>query len=212
MAFAGEAFADSVFVNCPFDSEYLPLLRAMLFALVRCGLSPRIATERADSGEVRYRKIVELQKACKFSIHDLSRMDEGGATRLARYNMPFELGLDFGLRESGVGPWCNKCCLVFDTESYRYQKALSDLAGHDIKAHANQPEKLVRQVRDWLVENGRSNVPYGSPLWEDFNIFYAALDANLRAKGLKDVDLDTMTVVDYLRYVAEFCEAASETP
>jgi hypothetical protein len=177
----------------------------MLFTLVRCGFVPRIATERANSGEARYAKIVELQKACKFSIHDLSRMDRGGKKKLARYNMPFELGLDLGLRESGVAPWREKCCLVLEKESYRYQKALSDIAGHDIKAHADEPEKLVRQVRDWLVENGRPGLPYGTPLWEDFNIFYAALDADLRAKGLEDIDLVGMTIVDYLRHVSEFC-------
>jgi len=198
-------FENSVFINCPFDSDYVPLLRAMLFTLVRCGLAPRIATERANSGEARYAKIVELQKACKFSIHDLSRMDQGGRKKLARYNMPFELGLDLGLRESGVAPWREKCCLVLEKESYRYQKALSDIAGHDIKAHADEPEKLVRQVRDWLVENGRPGLPYGTPLWEDFNIFYAALDADLRAKGLRDIDLVGMTVVDYLRHASEFC-------
>jgi hypothetical protein len=198
-------FETSVFINCPFDADYLQLLRAMLFALVRCGLSPRIATERADSGEVRYRKIVEMEKACKFSIHDLSRMDRGGGGELARYNMPFELGLDLGLRESGVTPWDEKRCLILDKERFRYQRALSDIAGHDIKAHADEPAKLVREVRDWLAQNGVARLPYGTPLWEDFNVFYAALDADLRAKGLKDADLVGMTVADYLGHVSEFC-------
>jgi hypothetical protein len=198
-------FETSVFINCPFDDDYALLLRAMLFTVVGCGFSPRIATERADSGEVRYRKIVELQKACRFSIHDLSRMDRGGKKQLARYNMPFELGLDFGLRESGAGPWQNKRCLVLDTDRYRYQRALSDLAGHDIKAHGDEPERLVRHVRDWLVENGLPGLPYGTSLWEDFNMFYAALDADLRAKGLKRTDLANMTAVEYLHQVTEYC-------
>lgn len=198
-------FETSVFINCPFDPDYVPLLRAMLFTVVRCSLLPRIAIERADSGEVRYRKIVELEKACRYSIHDLSRMDRGGKRKLARYNMPFELGLDLGLRESGVIPWCDKTCLVLEKESYRYQKALSDMAGHDIKAHGDEPEKLVRHVRDWLVENGRLGLPHGTPLWEDFNIFYAALDADLRSRGLKNADISGMTIVDYLHHVSEYC-------
>jgi hypothetical protein len=203
------AFETSVFINCPFDPDYLPLLRATLFTLVRCGLTPRIATERADSGEARYKKIVDLQKACRYSIHDLSRMDRGGEGELARYNMPFELGLDLGLRESGTAPFNDKRCLVLEKERYRYQKALSDLAGHDIKAHGDEPEKIVRHIRDWLVENGRTGLPYGTPLWEDFNIFYAAMDEDLRATGLKDADLAGMTVVDYLGYVSEHCAAAA---
>jgi hypothetical protein len=161
VAVAGATFETSVLVNCPFDSDYLLPIRAMLFTLVRCGLTPRIATERADSGEVRYRKIVELQKACKYSIHDLSRLDRGGKRKLARYNMPFELGLEFGLRESGVRPWCDKRC--------------------------------------------HSGLPYGTPLWKDFNFFFAALDADLRAGALVDVDLAGMTAVDYLRHVTEYC-------
>jgi hypothetical protein len=201
-------FETSVFINCPFDDDYAPLLQAMLFVLVRCGLTPRIATERADSGEVRYRKIVELQKACRFSIHDLSRMDRGGKKKLARYNMPFELGLDFGLRESGASPWQDKRCLVLDTDRYRYQRALSDLAGHDIKAHGDEPEKLVKQIRDWLVESDLNALPFGAPLWEDLNVFYAALDADLRRKGLNRVDMAGMTVVEYLHHVKGFCAQA----
>jgi len=209
MTSVSPSFESSVFINCPFDSAYVPLLRAMLFTVVRCGLTPRIATERADSGEVRYRKIVELQKACKYSIHDLSRMDSGGRRTLARYNMPFELGLDFGLRESGVAPWRDKRCLVLDTDRYRYQRALSDLAGHDIKAHGDEPEKLVRQTRDWLVESGMATLPHGALLWREFNLFYAALDADLRAKGLKRADLAAMTVVEYLHHVTGFCAGRS---
>jgi hypothetical protein len=68
-------FERNVFINCPFDKEYLPLLRAMLFTIVFCGFIPRIATERDDSGESRYNKIIDLIKESKYSIHDLSRVD-----------------------------------------------------------------------------------------------------------------------------------------
>ena len=113
------------------------------------------------------------------------------------------------LRESGVSPWRDKRCLVLDTDRYRYQRALSDLAGHDIKAHGDNPERLVRHVRDWLTENGVPSLPYGTSLWEDFNMFYAALDADLRVKGLKRADLTGMTVVEYLGYAKEYCPRLS---
>jgi len=84
----------SIFINCPFDPEYVPILRSVLFALIRVGLRPRIATERLVSNEHRLDKLMEMIPKCRFSIHDLSRLLplEG---KLARMNMPFELGIDW---------------------------------------------------------------------------------------------------------------------
>jgi hypothetical protein len=42
-----------VFLNCPFDDDYKTLLRALAFTVLDCGLVPRLASHRADSGEVR---------------------------------------------------------------------------------------------------------------------------------------------------------------
>ena len=44
---------NSVFINCPFDADYEPLLRVLLISVIRCGLHPRIARERLESGEPR---------------------------------------------------------------------------------------------------------------------------------------------------------------
>lgn len=46
-------YETSVFVNCPFDKDYIPLLRPLLFTILYLGLTPRIALERNDSGESR---------------------------------------------------------------------------------------------------------------------------------------------------------------
>jgi hypothetical protein len=54
------AFDDNVFMNCPYDAEYLPLLRPLVFAVLYAGLNPRLASERLNSGETRISKIVEL--------------------------------------------------------------------------------------------------------------------------------------------------------
>lgn len=66
------AFKDNVFINCPFDDEYLPLLRPLLFSVIYLGFTPRIALETLDSGAPRFEKIVSLVKQSKFAIHDLS--------------------------------------------------------------------------------------------------------------------------------------------
>ena len=66
--------ADNVFINCPFDNQYFPLLKALLFALIYIGKQPQIS-ETTDSGEARLHKIKELMLESKYSIHDLSRID-----------------------------------------------------------------------------------------------------------------------------------------
>lgn len=55
-----DAHPTNVFVNCPFDDEYFPLLRPLRFTIVFAGYHPRIATERSDSGENRLDKICGL--------------------------------------------------------------------------------------------------------------------------------------------------------
>lgn len=57
------SFQRNVFLNCPFDRENRPILQAILFCLVRFGLTPRIATERSDAGEPRVQSTPELLHA-----------------------------------------------------------------------------------------------------------------------------------------------------
>ena len=83
------AFASNVFVNCPFDDAYRPILRPILFCLLQLGMEPRIALDNADSGKPRFERIVDLVRASKFAIHDLSRMQASDAGELYRLNMPF---------------------------------------------------------------------------------------------------------------------------
>jgi hypothetical protein len=90
------AFDRNVFVNCPFDEAYLPLLRPILFVTLYLGLTPRIALENLDSGRPRIEKIIALIEQSKYAVHDLSRMQAERAGEYYRLNMPFELGLDLG--------------------------------------------------------------------------------------------------------------------
>lgn len=50
---AAENYNRSVFINCPFDETYAPLMRAIVFAVVNCGFFPRCALESADASEIR---------------------------------------------------------------------------------------------------------------------------------------------------------------
>ncbi len=104
----GDNFERNIFINCPFDSDYKPLLRALIFIILICGLEPRIALERDDCGEERIDKIKDLIKNSKYSIHDISRMEPLKKGDLPRFNLPFELGLDMGCRTYGEGKLATK--------------------------------------------------------------------------------------------------------
>lgn len=167
-------FNQCVFINCPFDDDYLPLLRVLIFTVIQCGFRPRIATESADSGEARIKKILSLICASKFSIHDISRMEALKSGDLPRFNMPFELGIDIGCREFGEA-FKTKKCLVLEKEKFRYQKVLSDLSGSDIKAHDGDPIRLVAAVRNWFAENDVRDLASPNKIWDAYNEFLVRL-------------------------------------
>src|SRR5688500_11733451 len=110
----GMRFQSNVFVNCPFDSEYLPLLRPLLFTIIYLGFTPRIALESLDSGSPRIEKIVSLIRDSQYAIHDLSRIKAKKTDELFRLNMPFELGVDVGCRLFKRGKWSRKRCLILE--------------------------------------------------------------------------------------------------
>jgi hypothetical protein len=168
-------FETAVFVNCPFDAAYEPILHAVLFCIVSAGLTPRIATERADSGETRIEKIRELIEASKFSIHDLSRCQAEKSGEHYRLNMPFELGLDFGCRAYCGEGRAGKKILILEEQRYRYQAAISDLAGFDIEAHGGDWRTAVAKVRKWLSSAAGLKLPSPNRIvldYEDFQEWY----------------------------------------
>ena len=69
-------------------------------------------------------------------------------------NMPFELGLDVGCKCFGGSSYDKKNILVLEEQQYRYQIALSDLAGSDIQAHGGDYAKAMRKVRNWIMTIG----------------------------------------------------------
>jgi hypothetical protein len=202
------AFSRNVFVNCPFDSEYLPLLRPLLFTIIYVGFVPRIASERSDSGENRIDKICALIRACQYSIHDLSRLQASQVGEFSRMNMPFELGIEYGARRFGVQPLTRKKCLVLEKDRHEFQKALSDLSGIDIKHHNGEPSEVVRAVRNWFVETvGLSSVHSASRIWYRFADFASDFYDTRAADGYSAEDLNMMPVPEYIdfiyRWVAE---------
>lgn len=111
-----------------------------------------LSLEVADSVEVRLQKSTGIIKSCKYSIHDLSLVKSKKAKEYARMNMPFELGIDYGLRNSGMQRLAEMQFLILEATKYDYMKALSDINGFDIKVHGNETEKMFDCLYSWLSE------------------------------------------------------------
>lgn len=193
------AFERNVFINCPFDEAYSPILRAVLFCLFYLGFEPRIAVERLDGAEPRIEKLLELIEDSKFGIHDLSRLKARRAGELFRLNMPLELGLDIGCKRFKPGVWSEKKCLIMETEKYRYQAALSDLSNSDIEAHSDDPIEALTIVRNWL--NNEANLHAKGPtfIWNRFTDFTADADNILIDRGYSRRDIDRLSMAEWMQ-------------
>jgi hypothetical protein len=199
-------YATNVFINCPFDVEFEPLFHAIVFAVIQCGHTVRCALEADDTGATRIDRIYRLIEACRFGIHDISRIERDTVNNLPRFNMPFELGLFLGARRFGTKPQRDKQCLVLEAERYRYQKYLSDIAGQDIRQHANDPAKAVGAVRDWLAAlrpKSAKPLPGATAIMRHYSEFQANLPAMLRAADLEPAELGFF---DRANLMAQFLE------
>ena len=198
-------YNDSVFVNCPFDSDYKPLFDALIFAIHDCGFIARCALEDGDASQVRIEKIYSLIAECRYGIHDISRTELDAVSRLPRFNMPLEFGIFLGAKRFGVDAQAEKKCLVLDKEQYRYQKFISDISGQDIFTHNNSPEAVIKVVRNWLTTaSGRRTIPGGSMIWSDYQEFLSDLsevsqELSLAVEDLEDFNNYIDVIVRWLR-------------
>src|SRR3972149_9618111 len=84
---------NTVFVNAPYDPDYEQLFIALIVGLSGFGLTPHAPLEIPGS-ERRLNRIMGLLRRCRYSFHDLSRVEVDAPTpETPRFNMPFQLGL-----------------------------------------------------------------------------------------------------------------------
>lgn len=185
-------FELSVFVNCPFDPAYRALFRPLIFTIHSLGFIPRFALERSDSGESRLHKIEGLIGASKWALHDLSRCVATRVGEHYRMNMPLELGMDYGARKFGNAQLQEKRCLILEKKRYRFQQAISDLAGCDIKAHNDEPRAVIRIVQDWLVQEAGATPQSPTMIWKRFNVFIGDTYEALKAKRYSKKDIEKL--------------------
>ncbi|MGA3172150.1 MAG: hypothetical protein ABSE62_14180 [Chthoniobacteraceae bacterium] len=199
-------YRDSVFINCPFDEEYAPIFRAIVFTVSLCGFVPRSTLEHDDASQVRIEKIYRLIGASPLGIHDVSRTELDAENQLPRFNMPLELGVFLGAKRFGTGQHRSKRCLILDRDRYRFQKFISDIAGQDIKSHGNSPETAIRVVRDWLRNAvDHAKMPGGSHLWAKYRQFTEDL-TGMCEKG--QLTPEHLTFTDFYQLVLEWISPA----
>ncbi|MGH0035650.1 MAG: hypothetical protein ACQGVK_11550 [Myxococcota bacterium] len=192
------AYDQNVFINCPFDRPYKRIFDAVVFTVFDCGFVARSALEINNAAEVRVEKIGRIIDECRLGLHDLSRTGLDRATRLPRFNMPFELGLFLGVARRVTG----KVCLVLDKERYRYQAFISDIAGQDISTHGNEPKVAVRAVRNWLSPlQAAGSVPGPADIWKRYQSFRKELPAVCRDLHLRPSE---MIFNDYATIASEW--------
>jgi hypothetical protein len=142
----------SVFLNCPFDDRYKPLLNSIILTVLACGFIPRISTESGSVSEPRLERICRSLHGSRFSIHDLSRCQGEGDLNLARFNMPLELGIAMGRRYATMEATASAHdWFVMVPEGHPHTPYISDLAGFDPGVHEETPESLVPAIMGWLL-------------------------------------------------------------
>lgn len=166
-------YDESVFINCPFDSAYEPLLQGLIFAVRHMGLVPKSALDPSDPGQPRFDKILALIENCKYSIHDISRTEIDRNHGLPRFNVPFELGLDLGCKRFGRLRQKQKTTLILDVDRYRYRTFISDIAGFDIEEHNGTIARVITVIRNWLRHASGDNfeAPSGATIYARYRAF-----------------------------------------
>jgi len=181
------------------------MFRAIVFAITRSGFRARCALEVDDASQNRWAAISDIVDQCRYGIHDISRTELDGSPPLPRFNMPLELGLFLGAKRFGDEDQKRKRCLVMDTERYRYQRFISDLAGQDIHGHRNDPTECIETVAKWLrIQSRSTKVPGGRAMAREFGAFELVLPE--LCLGLQ-LEVDEMTFGDLTTLASEYIAA-----
>jgi hypothetical protein len=195
--------ARAVFINCPFDGQYAPILRAVVFTIAAADYHPRCALEENDSGQIRFDKLTRMIAACQLGIHDLSRVEVSEPDGPPRFNMAFELGLFLGAARFGGAAQKRKRCLILARNRRQWSPSISDLAGVDPEFHGDSPQEAMKHVRDFLHATPDGVIlPGERDLWRSYQEFQSALaEAARRARQTLE---EAQRYRNYTHFLYEF--------
>ena len=138
----------SAFLNLPYDDAFQNLYLAYIAGVTAFSLVPR-ATLEIPGGARRLDRVFELIRSCRYSFHDLSRVElDPHRPATPRFNMPFELGLTVAWEKLNPG---QHVWFVFEARTRRLQKSLSDLGGTDVYIHGGKPQGIFREIGNALI-------------------------------------------------------------
>ena len=178
---AAESRDRSVFLNIPYDAAFENLLLAYIAGISAFGFTPR-ATLEIPFGQRRLDRILDLIARCKYSIHDLSRVQlDRSVPRTPRFNMPFELGLTVALERAA---YPDHSWVVCETLRRRINKSLSDLDGTDTYVHDGTVAGVFRELGNAFVGSHRQ--PTVTEMWQIYRVMRAQFRSVLRKAGARD--------------------------
>ena len=192
------AFNKSVFINCPFDAEYAPILQAIAFCIVDLGFYPRIAPENSNNSAMRLDRIITLIESSKYGIHDISRCKVSVSGEYSRLNMPFELGIDYGCKTFGSKTLVKKSVLILESQKHSYQRSLSDIAGWDIEAHNDDFIIAVRKVNNWLTRQSKIAAVGSQKIQTNYETFQEWYWKKCLADGASEEDIKDYPTVQMI--------------
>ena len=147
---------NAVFLNVPYDQEFRSLYIAYIVGLYQLDLVPHLASE-IPGGDRRLNRIFSLTQSCRYSIHDLSRIELSVApSATPRFNMPLELGMT--ITWANLNPSLHDW-FVWESEPYRLQRSASDLNGTDAYIHNGTPEGVLRELSNVFWRDRIPSVP-----------------------------------------------------
>jgi hypothetical protein len=127
-------------------------------------------------------KILDLIRSCRYSIHDLSRveLDRNAPFRTPRFNMPFELGLAVAATRIDSLPenW-----FIFDTKHRRVAKSLSDVGGTDVNVHGGTVAGIMRELGNAFVRHSRDRRYSVPAMMRTYKTVSRLVEAILRETG-----------------------------
>ena len=200
----GRVTPNAVFLNIPYDQGFRSLYLAYIIGLVYLGFEPRTTLGLPD-GTRRLDKILAEIQGCRYSIHDLSRvdLDRNPPFTTPRFNMPFELGLAVAWEK--LNPE-DHTWFVFEAKAYRVQKSLSDLNGTDPRIHGNQPIGVMRELCNAFVRP--TNQPTVPEMMRAYKavyrqltrvMAYAGAESLFEARAFRDLYFVTKGITEKLQ-------------
>ncbi|MGA2170735.1 MAG: hypothetical protein ABSG62_21300 [Terracidiphilus sp.] len=139
---------NAVFLNIPYDEEFQRLYLAYIVGIYQLRLVPLI-TSGIPGGERRLDRVLALIQSCRYSFHDLSRVEMSVALPATpRFNMPLELGLT--ITWAKLHPK-RHTWFLWESTPHRLQKSMSDLNGTDPYIHSGTVEGVLSELRNAFV-------------------------------------------------------------